>query len=342
MTWLSCVEPTRQAIGRAGGLLEDRPEVRAALSPVVVMRYLASRDTFGKRGRSRQVRQRLQGASAYAHRAMLDAEGMLNPGIMLRTLDDLVLIAPPLGTLDADRVSLWNRVAEIWRQKGAFRRAVLRYVMGSDRLDAVSTDLWPEVVHPLIERVHWQRTFRSRLEGLRDNVVGNLLTVPVPGVRLDRTMVIAIPPEIAEQLDEDLSTIVNDPRLDEIELSPSESRATFERRPFWVGSMIPVDAPPSDAASRVKLGVRLARPTLSCSPRTASATCGKRRWTRSAAHRGPPCFTGPSPSGRTSSRSSRRAGAGRPSGRSCRVCKRASRSRCSHLRRSQGPPPRGR
>ncbi len=122
MTWLSCVEPTEEAIERACVLLEDRPDVRAALSPVVVIKYLASRDTFGKRKRFRQVRKRLQEASAYARKTMLDANGVLNPGMMPRTLDDLAMIAPPRDTLDAHRVSLWNRVAEVWRQEDDFRR----------------------------------------------------------------------------------------------------------------------------------------------------------------------------------------------------------------------------
>ena len=49
MTWLSCVGPTQEAIERVSQLLEDRPDVRAALSPVVVIKYLASRDTPAKR-----------------------------------------------------------------------------------------------------------------------------------------------------------------------------------------------------------------------------------------------------------------------------------------------------
>ena len=95
MTWLSCVGPTDEAIERASALLEERPDVRAALSPVVVIKYLASRDTFGKRRRFREIRKRLQEASAYARKAMLDAKGVLNPGLMPRTLDDLAMIAPP-------------------------------------------------------------------------------------------------------------------------------------------------------------------------------------------------------------------------------------------------------
>ncbi|HZW33694.1 MAG TPA: serine/threonine-protein kinase [Isosphaeraceae bacterium] len=271
MTWLSCVGPTEEAIERASVLLDDRPDVRAALSPIVVIKYLASRDTFGKLKRFRQIRKRLQEASAYARTTMLDANGVLNPGMMPRSLDDLAKIAPPRDTLDAHRVSLWNRVMEVWRQEDDFREAVLRYATRSDHLDAVSADLWPEVVYPLIERAHWQRTFRPRHEALWDFVVGKLLHFPVAGVRLDRMMIIAIPLEVAEQLDEDLFAFVDDPRLDEDETipaedqgtdedaaSPAESPGTAKRRPFYVGSRIPRDELPSDDDTpRIKVRIPL-------------------------------------------------------------------------------------
>ena len=248
MTWLSSVEPTQEEVGRAAALLDDRPDVRAALSPVVVMKYLASRDTVGKRRRFREIRTRLQESSAYARRTLLDDKGVLNPGLMPRTLDDLALIAPPRDALDAHRVSLWNRIAEVWHEEADFRRAVFRYATRSEPPDAVSAGLWPEVVYPLIERAHWQRTFRPRLEVLWDYVVGDLLRLPMPGVRLDRMMIIAIPAEVAEQLDEDLYTFADDTRLAEAweEASPSESRLPVERRPFWVGSTIPREELPSD------------------------------------------------------------------------------------------------
>jgi serine/threonine-protein kinase len=261
MTWLSCVEPNDEAIERARVLLDDRPDVRAALNPVVVIKYLASRDTFGKRRRFREVRRQLRDASAYARKAMLDANGALNPGLMPRTLDDLAMIAPPRDAMDARRASMWNRLAEVWRQDDDFRRAVLRYATRSGPLDAVSADLWPEVVYPLIEHAHWQRTFRPRLEAIWDYIVGKLLHIPVAGVRLDRMMVIAIPVEVAEQLDEDLSAFVEDPRLDEVEgdASSTEIPTTDRRRPFWVGSTIPRDELPDDAddAPRVKVMVPL-------------------------------------------------------------------------------------
>jgi serine/threonine-protein kinase len=260
MAWLSCVGPTDAAIERASELLDGRPDVRPALSPVVVMKYLACRDTPGKHQWFRQVRRRLKERSAYARKAMLDSKGVLNPGLMPRTLDDLRLIAP-CHTLNAERVSLWNRVAEVWRQEDDFRKALLRYATRSDHGDTASVDLWPEVVYPLIEQAHWQRTFRPPHEAFWDYVVGKLLRVPVAGVRLDRMMIIAIPLEVAEQLDLDLSTFVDEPELDLEGTEPSseEIPTKTERRPIYFGSVIPREEPPADDdAPPVKVMVPLA------------------------------------------------------------------------------------
>jgi serine/threonine-protein kinase len=261
MAWLSCVGPTDEAIERASTLLDDRPDVRAALSPVVVVKYLASRDTPAKHRWFRQVRRRLKERSAYARKAMLDSKGVLNPGVMPRTLDDLRLIAPP-DMLDAHRVSLWNRVAEVWRQEHDFRKALLRYATPSNRGDTVSVDLWPEVVYPLIEQAHWQRTFRPPHEAIWDYVVGKLLHVPVAGVRLDRMMIIAIPLEVAEQLDLDLSRFVDEPQFAEEETSSLEMQVTETqtRRPIYFGGVIPrEEAPADDDAPPVKVMVPLAQ-----------------------------------------------------------------------------------
>ncbi len=173
VAWLACVGPTDEAIDRASELLDARPDVRPALSPVQVMKYLASRDTPAKHQWFRQVRRRLKERSAYARKAMLDSKGVLNPGLMPRTLDDLRLIAPRDG-LDAHRVSLWNRVAEVWREQDDFRKALLGYATRSENGDTASVDLWPEVVYPLLEQAHWQRhvsaAARSHL-GLRGRQV---------------------------------------------------------------------------------------------------------------------------------------------------------------------------
>jgi serine/threonine-protein kinase len=248
MTWLISVGSTDEAIERASAMLNDRPDVRAALNPVVVVKYLASRNTLSKRTRFRDVRLRLKNASAYARKAMLDGRGVLNPGMMPRDLDDLATIAPDLDRLDAHRVSLWNRLAEVWRQEDDFRQAVLRYASHTAHLDSVSADLWPEVVYPLIERAHWQRTFLPRHQAIWDYVLGKLLRIPMPGVRLDRMLIIAVPPEVAEQLDEDLDlfALVDDPHFADDEPSPAERPASVKPPPVYVGATIPRDDPRSE------------------------------------------------------------------------------------------------
>ena len=296
MTWLSCVEPTDEAIGRAAALLDGRPEVRAALNPVVVIKYLASRDGPSRRKRFRQVRKRLQEASTYARKTMLDDKGVLNPGMMPRTLDDLATIAPPRDSLDAHRVSLWNRVAEVWRKEGDFRHAVLRYATRSDDLGTVSAGLWPEVVYPLIERAHWQRTFRPRHEALWDYVVGKLLRIPVPGVRLDRMMIVVIPREVAEQLDEDLFAFVDDPHLEEDEAEPlrdpdGRSESSHLRRSHH---------PPRRGAERRRTTRQGEGPSLAARPFLVQRadpprTVGRGDGGAGAVPTGPACSTGASP-----------------------------------------------
>jgi eukaryotic-like serine/threonine-protein kinase len=265
MTWLSSVEPTAEAIQRASVLLEERPDVRIALNPVVVVKYLASRDTPAKQKRFRQTRKRLQEASGYARKSMLDDKGVLNPGMMPRNLDDLATVAPPHAMLDARRVSLWNRLAEVWRQDDDFRQSVLSYATRSDVEGMVSAELWPEVVYPLIERAQWQRMFRPRHEALWDYVVGKLLHVPVAGVKLDRMMLVAVPPEVAEQLVEDLFAFVDDPQLDEDAAGSSDSQRSRKPQPFYVGGTIPREEPPGDDDSprfQVKVPLEPANPFL--------------------------------------------------------------------------------
>ena len=117
------------------------------------------------------------------------------------------------------------------------------------------------MVYSLIEQAHWQRTFRPPHEAAWDYVVGKLLRVPVAGVRLDRMMIIAIPLDVAEQLDSDLSTFVEEPELDEeaTETSSAEIPTKTERRPIYFGGVIPRERPPADDdAPPVKVMVPLA------------------------------------------------------------------------------------
>ncbi len=181
-------------------------------------------------------------------------------------------------------------------------------------------------------------------------MVGKLLHVPVPGVRLDRIMVIAIPKEVAEQLDEDLFAFVDDPQLDEDEEGPAEGRGTDERRPIYVGGTIPRDERPSDDdAPRVKELV----PLSPADPFLFTQTILCNLWEEAMESQGnstrPLLVHRTIPVGQyelavipTGNRARSRNGAGRPCGRSCRACSRESRSRSSPLQSSEGTPSRER
>ena len=123
---------------------------------------------------------------------MLDAKGVLNPGMMPQTLDDLARSPRPSTRGRPPVVALESR-HDVWREDADFRQAVLRYATRSAYRDTASADLWPEVVYPLIERARWQRTFRPTHEAVWDFLCRHVLRVPAPGVRLDRMMVMAVP-----------------------------------------------------------------------------------------------------------------------------------------------------
>ena len=161
LTYSLLAGSTEDAVRDAVSLLDQRIEVRPALSPVVVAKYLACRDTVAKRKLLRQARKAIGEASTYAQKRLLDAKGVLNPGLIPQRLDDLRLIAPVRTEVDDVLVERWNRVAEVWREQPEFRTAVLRYATVSAHRDPVSACLWPEVVYPLIERARWHRRIKQ-------------------------------------------------------------------------------------------------------------------------------------------------------------------------------------
>ncbi len=230
MTWLMQVGPGEAGanVRQAAKLLDSLAEVRAALNPVVVMKYLASRNTPAKRKNLRQARKLLQDASSHARKAMLDKRGVLNPGLIPQTLDDLRKIAPARNDVDDALVGRWNRVAEVWRENPEFREAVLRYATKNAHRDPASIDLWPEVVYPLIERSRWQREFRPKQEAIWDYLCDRVLRVPDAGVKLDRMMVRAVPVKVAEELEDDLLGFIDDPRIGDDE--PATAQAEGDDR----------------------------------------------------------------------------------------------------------------
>ena len=218
MAWLMLGEGTEAELTRAARLLDDRPDIRPRLSPIVVIKYLQSRDDPAKRRRFRKLRERLQAASTRAQRRLTDDRGLLNPGLMPQTLDDLHKLAPRRDEVDDELVSRWNRLAELWKARPEFRRAVLRYATLRAADDPGSDTLWPEVVHPLIERALWQRRLRSRAEGFWDAAGRALLVAPAPGRRLDLAIKAAVPTPDVEDLDESMEQFGNDPEYVEAAL----------------------------------------------------------------------------------------------------------------------------
>ncbi len=228
MAWLMTVGVDDRSVARAADLLESRHDVRPALSPVVVAKYLAARDTAAKRKALRLARKRLQEASPYARRSMTDEKGVLNPGLIPQVLADLRKVAPARHEVDDQLVGRWNRVVEVWRDRPDFRQAVLGYATTSAWRDPASAGLWPEVVYPLIERARWQRLLRSGPEAIWDNVC-DVLRLPDAGLRLDRAILKAVPAQVVEQLDLAPGAFEDDPRLDvdmgAAEAGPDHSRS---------------------------------------------------------------------------------------------------------------------
>jgi hypothetical protein len=216
MTWIMLQNATEDAVARGAKLLEEKPDVRPSLSPIVVAKYLASRDSPGKRKRFRQARKQLLEASPYAQAHLTDPNGVLNPGLIPAELNDLRKIA---------------RVAEVWRTNAEFRNAILMYATLNAAKDPASFDLWPEVVYPLIERARWQRQSRTRAEALWDNLCARVLHVPDAGVRVDRAIQRSVPAQVADELDVSLDAFEEEPVLE-------------------------ADAPPADETDRITVGIR--------------------------------------------------------------------------------------
>jgi hypothetical protein len=209
LTWLTIRGSTDEAFASAAELLESRPDVRPKLSPVVVAKYLAARDTPPKRKALRAVRRKLQESSTYAREHLTDEKGVLNPGLMPQVLDDLRKIAPGRTEVDDQLVERWNRVADVWRDRPDFRQAVLSYATTKAGRDPASALLWPEVVYPLIERALWQRRLRSGPEVVWDQVL-KALHVPEPGNQFDRAVQTVVPRRVVEEIDADVADFLAD------------------------------------------------------------------------------------------------------------------------------------
>jgi len=211
LTYTLIAPDTDEAVREAAELLDEQIEVRPALSPVVVAKFLSWRDTPNRRKLLRKTRKAIQDASAHARERMTDARGTLNPGLIPRSLDDLRKIAPRAEVGD-DLVERWNRLADAWREHPDLREAALRYASGAAHGDPSGASLWAEVVYPLIELARAQR--RNSGMGRR---IGELLAGLVPGHRdpgaeLDRLLARDVPSRVVARIDhsaEELDAILS-------------------------------------------------------------------------------------------------------------------------------------
>jgi serine/threonine-protein kinase len=215
MTYALACGPTEEAVAEAAELLEERVEVRPALSPVVVAKFLGWRDTDNRSRLFRQTRKALQDASPYAQEHMTDAKGVLNPGIIPRSLDDLRKVAPGRGPIDDELVERWNRLADAWRDHPELRAAAIGYASPRAARDPASQALWPEVVYPLIELARWRRRYRSRAEALWDAIVGRFFHVGDSGVELDRLLARNVPARVVARIDDSVNILARKPPADE-------------------------------------------------------------------------------------------------------------------------------
>ena len=85
----------KRPIRDAAALLDQRIEVRAILSPVVVAKYLACRESPARRKLFRRRARPSARPAPTPRNSMIDAKGVLNPGLMPQRLEDLNHLAPP-------------------------------------------------------------------------------------------------------------------------------------------------------------------------------------------------------------------------------------------------------
>ncbi len=200
LTYALSAPDSEAAVAEAAELLDGQVEVRPALNPAVVAKFLSWRETPARRRMLRRFRKALQDASRYVRERMTDDRGVVNVGLIPRSMDDLRQLAPEREVGD-DLVERWNRLADAWREQPEVRDAVLRYAGGAAYRDPSAVAMWPEVVYPLVEIARWQRSRQGPLaSGLR-LFTSRILQFPDPAERLHRMLTRHLAGRVVEQLD---------------------------------------------------------------------------------------------------------------------------------------------
>lgn len=162
------------SIARAGNLIERGYEVRHGLSPLILGRYLAIRETPPGLELLRKVRKELVLNYEVVADAWMDDQGHLLPNRLPRDWQNLVDLETDLPKVSRERLRLWNRLADLWAENPDFRRAVLRASAPWLAKEPAVLRFWPEVVEPL-----WLEAIRRR----DDPTWARRLALLTPGAR---------------------------------------------------------------------------------------------------------------------------------------------------------------
>ena len=162
------------SIARAGILIERGYEVRQGLSPLILGRYLAIRETTPGLELLRKIRKELVVNYEVVADTWMDDQGHLLPNRLPRDWENLFDTDSDTPKVSRDRLRLWNRLADIWASNPDFRRAVLRASAPWVAKDPAAMRFWPEVVEPL-----WLEARRRR----DDPSWGRRLALLTPGAR---------------------------------------------------------------------------------------------------------------------------------------------------------------
>ena len=145
------------SIVRAGILIERGFEVRQGLSPLILGRYLAIRETPPGIELLRRIRKELVVNYEVVADTWMDDQGHLLPNRLPRDWENLINSNADTPKVSRDRLRLWNRLADLWAANPDFRRAVLRASAPWVAKDPATMRFWPEVVEPL-----WLEAMRRR------------------------------------------------------------------------------------------------------------------------------------------------------------------------------------
>jgi serine/threonine-protein kinase len=155
----SCVVSggTGASIARAAALVENGMEVRHALSPLVLARYLVIRQTQAGLDMLRKIRRELVVNHESVAAEWMDDQGRLLPNRLPRDWKSLSEVESDMPKVNRERARVWNRLADIWIENPDFRRVVLRTSAPWLVSENAVLRFWPEVVEPL-----WQGALRRR------------------------------------------------------------------------------------------------------------------------------------------------------------------------------------